>query len=222
MGVGVVVAIAHGKGPKVRWGPEEDDPEHHEGGDAQVAGDGTPSHQDGDGSCRPTDDDVLRGQPLQERRVNKHVEQGGRQRQHRREHVHREPQSQKGGGLEAGCEYDCGRRAHSARDKGAAGRPVHQSVDVAVEVHVCRVGAARRQGATDVSRQPRAATTMGGTVVTRSSSIMRGLVRATNAPMRASVVASERTGVERAEMVLALLTTWATLGAGRPAGQAGW
>ena len=70
--------------------------------------------------------------------------------------------------------------------------------------------------------QPRAATTMVGTVVTRSSSIMRGLVRATNAPMRASVLASERTEVERAEIVLALLTTWATLGAAGLEGQAGW
>jgi len=46
---------------------------------------------------------------------------------------------------------------------------------------------------------------------------MRGLVRATNAPARASVLGAERTEPERAEMALALLITWSTIGGAGPA-----
>ena len=59
--------------------------------------------------------------------------------------------------------------------------------------------------------QPPAATTIVGTVVTSSSSIMRGLVRATKAPKRAKNAGAARAR-RTAEMAPALVTTCKTLG----------
>ena len=67
---------------------------------------------------------------------------------------------------------------------------------------------------------PPAATTMVGTVVTRSSSIIRGLVRATRAPARARTPGTTRAG--RAARAPALLATSDTLGRAGPVGKAGW
>ena len=70
----------------------------------------------------------------------------------------------------------------SGRSLGA----LHQRVDVAVDVHVDGVGAAGGQRAADErdeheasGGQPRSASTIVGTVVISSSSMIRGLVSAT-------------------------------------------
>ena len=87
------------------------------------------------------------------------------------------------------------RRNDLAGGQGPVVRAAHELVAVALDPAVDRVGAAGREGAADEHRdeepgrgEPAAASSIGGTDVTRSSSMTRGLVRRTYAPNDAAPV----------------------------------
>ena len=137
----------------------------------------------GHGAGGAADDDVVLGPALQPQRVHEDVEGGGADGQHGREQVDRRPQPGEGGDLEGDGEDQGGAGRELAGDERPALRALHQPVDVAVDDHVDGVGAAGGRGAAedrgdhqpDATAGPRSATTIVGTVVTSSSSMIRGL-----------------------------------------------
>src|ERR1039458_6797323 len=69
------------------------------------AGTPRPTHQHRYRPGRPPDHDVLPGCPFQPQRVDEHVEEGGRQGQHRGQQVDHEPQLEEGRHLQRDGEY---------------------------------------------------------------------------------------------------------------------
>ena len=191
-GARVVVAVAGGQRPGVRRGPEEHDGEQRERGRGERAGDRRPADQHGHAPGDAAPDDVLRRPPLEQHRVDDDVEGDRRQRQAAGQPV--------GGGADGQDRY---RAEHQAEDQRAGRRDLvpgqraaagasHDRVDVAVDVAVEGIGAAGCQRAAEHRDQRRPTISAGrrrrapstGRVVTSSSSMIRGLVSATYAPIR--------------------------------------
>ena len=169
-------------------GPEEDDDEQHDRRPGERAGDRRPADEHGHGAGGAADHDVLRDGALQPERVDEDVEERGRQGEHRAES--RLTPSASSTTKAATSSASANTSASPRRDHAGDERPVlgalHQPVDVAVDEHVDGVGAAGGERAADQrdDHEPRArasrrpATTIVGTVVISSSSMMRGLVSA--------------------------------------------
>ena len=102
---------------------------------------------------RAADDDVQRSRSLQQKRVDEHVEREGRQRQARRQQVHRPVKEQEAAGRQRQSEQRRLLRLDLPRRHRPVSRPQHQLVDVAVEVHVHRVRAAGDDRAAQDSRE---------------------------------------------------------------------
>ena len=137
----------YGQRPEVRRGPHEDDREEHE----RAPGPAMPAHrrppdEHGDGAGGAADHDVLRGRPLEPQGVDEDVERVARHREHGRQQVDRAATARR-----RRPPRGPGRRSAPARGvsspvtRGRLRGPVHDRVDVAVDVHVDGVGPARGQ-----------------------------------------------------------------------------
>ena len=105
----------------------------------------------------PADDDVLGRRPLHDHRVDDDVERDREQRQERREEVDEPGEDDERHDAEDEAEDDGPLRVDLVGRQRPAAGPDHQLVDVAVEVAVDRVRAARRERPADErpDRQPR-------------------------------------------------------------------
>jgi hypothetical protein len=126
------------------------------GGD--LSGHGGPADENGETAGRAADHDVGRGTALEAERVDEDVEQERRVGEGRREPVGEKAQQQGRGDAEddAGDERLGGldrRAARALRHQRTAGRAPHDRVDVAVDVAVDRIGAARGERSADEGDQ---------------------------------------------------------------------
>ena len=137
------------------------------------------------GTGRAADDDVLGAAPLQPQRVDDDVERGRRHGQHGGEKVDRRRQTTNAAASRTTAKTWRRRGRHLAGHERPVLGPLHHRVDVAVDHHVDGVRppagqrAADQRGHDEPTAGSPAATIMVGTVVTSSSSMIRGLVSAT-------------------------------------------
>ena len=137
----------------MRRGPHEHHREQHERRHRQRPGDRRPADQHRHRAGRAADHDVLIGRALQPHRVDEDVEGDRGQRQHRGEHVHRDGEEQIGAGGQHEPEPQRRVGLDAVAGQRALPGPLHDLVDIAIEVHVHRVGGARRERAADQRRQ---------------------------------------------------------------------
>ncbi len=144
-GPGVVRLLDQRERPEVRRRPVEDDGEQIDRRQIEPAGHGRPAHQRRKRAGGAADHDVLRARPLEPDGVDEDVEQEPAQREPRAERVDPVPEDRKGREPERHPERqpEPGRDP-SGRDR-AEPRARHPGVDVPVEPHVDRVGAAGHQ-----------------------------------------------------------------------------
>ena len=189
LGRGVVGAVAERQRPGVRRGPEEDDREQHERRQRDVAGDGRPADQRREAAGDPAPDDVLRRAPLEQQRVDEDVERVGAEGEPRRQPVRRRGRARGSTATPRTAPNTVAARGPT-RWRGRARRRVRRirsSMSRSSTQLKTLALAAAKQPPTMVSRTstsggtPRAARNIAGTVVTSSSSMIRGLVRLTYA-----------------------------------------
>ena len=148
----VLLLEAHRQRPVVRGGPEEDDQEQDQRRPRQGVGDGGPAdeHRHTAGNTAPHD--VLGGAALEQHRVEADIQHDRTQGQRGGQPVDQEPEPQRRSQDQHGAEAKCGRRRDHTGDQRTVLGPVHELVDVAVQITVERVGGSSRQGATDKGR----------------------------------------------------------------------
>jgi signal transduction histidine kinase len=146
---GVVLAEFHCQRPEVRRGPQEDDREQHDRRDRYRALDRGPADEDGKTARRAADHDVRWTAPLEQQRVDEDVEQdrrvgqrGGQPVGHQAEQQCR-PRAERDPPGERLARLDRSGRVDQRTARGA----LHHRVDVAVDVAVDGVRAARRERA---------------------------------------------------------------------------
>ncbi len=149
----VLVAVLDREGPEVRWGPEEDHPEQHQGLPGELVRHRRPPDEGGNRPGRTTYDDVLLRRPLQPDRVHEHVEEGRQRSEGGAEQVDEAPEPGEGHDLERDREDERLARRHEPGDQRSAGGARHQRVDVTVYVHVDGVGAASGHRPADHGRR---------------------------------------------------------------------
>ena len=160
-----------------------------------MPGDRGPADDRRQGPGRAADDDVLGRRALEQDRVDDDVERDREQRQERRDQVDEPGHHDERDDAEHEPEDDRPLRLDLVGRQRPAPGPGHQQVDVAVEVAVDRVGAAGGERPADQRPEDeptqsgqstpavapgtsRVARTIAGTVVTSSSSMIRGFVSA--------------------------------------------
>ncbi len=123
--------------------PEEDDPEHHERGPAEVARGARVADERRHGARGAADHDVLRRRPLQPARVDEDVEEIAAEREQRGGEVHQRVEQNERERRERDPELERELGGDPSRgDRALGGSLAHQLVDVAVEVVVERRRAA--------------------------------------------------------------------------------
>ena len=160
-GLGVLALLDEGQRPEVRRGPVEDDGEEVDGREVEPPGHRGPAHQRRERARRPADDDVLRRVPLEQHGVDEHVEQQPAQREPGAQRIDLVPEDGERDGAQRHAEEEPLRRRDPAGRDRAESRARHPVIDIPVEPHVDRVGAAGHQVAADHhpehERRPRAA-----------------------------------------------------------------
>ena len=141
----VVVPIAHRERPEMRWRPNHDHREQHDGRPGQVVGDRGPADEHRDRPCRAADDDVLCRTALQPDRVDKDVEERCRESEQGRKEIDRPPEQQEGGDFEGDREDDGAPGGDGAGDDRSMPGATHHRIYVPVDEHVRGVGAAGRE-----------------------------------------------------------------------------
>ncbi len=139
--------------PVVRRRPEEDDAEQHEGRPVQRAGHRRPADEHGDAARGAAPDDVLGGPPLEQHRVDQHVERDRHPGQHSGQHVHGHAQQQHRQRAEHQPEDERGPRRDLPDDQRPTTGAHHEGVDVTVVDLVDHVGAGRSHGAAEQGEQ---------------------------------------------------------------------
>ncbi len=99
------------------------------------------------GAGRATDDDIQRRRPLENERVDEDVERECAQRKARGQQVHAPLHEEEAGRGQRQAEERRFLRLDLAGGDGPVLRPQHQLIDVAVEVHIHRVGPTGHDGA---------------------------------------------------------------------------
>ena len=133
--------------------PHRHYPEQHQRRQPYFAGDGRPTYH---GRHRPrgaTDDDVQRRRALEQQRVHHNVEDERPQRKRGRQQVDKRLQHQEPGGRQQESEDGRSLRLYLPRRQRPATRPLHHTIDVAVEVAVHGVSAAGNDCASGHSHQ---------------------------------------------------------------------
>ena len=138
-GFAVVALELHRQRPEVRRRPDEYDGEQHQRRDLDPAGHRRPPDEDGHRAGRAADHDVLRRRAFEAHRVDEYVEQDRRNREQRREQVHRAGEEQERHHAEHDPEFEREVRRHPMRGERPLARASHPLVDVAVVVAVDRV-----------------------------------------------------------------------------------